>query len=431
MATESKESQTSQQAGGGEPTGGTPAVQQVQKTIPTARPTIAPLSQLVGTEKPGEELRKYGLGMQKKLGSGEPENQIEEIEPTVPTTTAPKQAAPSTEGDGNDPDTPPAKPAAEPTGEEEEPPASKPPAEAEPAAKPAPDDASDSEEEDPDPAAKEAPGAKEPAPKIKVGDKEYTEEEIQALLNGRQEPNAPEELVRQQPQELTPEQIEQQKQAIREQETKFITDQLDQLDLSTMGIEFNEELYEKMLNGGQEGLDTFLDTMKRFQLHSLLMARKAAHHDLQPKLQELEHQLTPIARAEQQRHYEASVGRFKENFDHLEPFMGLAEQIANGIRNQYGDWARSVDEQTFFSEVAKQTEAHLDKWNVPYQKSGAPLEAKPAPQAKEPAPKSPAEPAKPSAPRPPVPASNSPSAGAAPAGGKVQDPKVASVINRR
>lgn len=222
---------------------------------------------------------------------------------------------------------------------------------------------------EPTPAPAPAPTPTPTPEKIKVGDKEYTKEELEKIIAGgdqqQQQPPAPQPTPDPAPQPaakpLTPEEIKAQEDAYVEARSK------------EFGISVDEPTVETILQGGAEGVAAFNTLLGKTYAKALMDARKSIFRDLDQDLRgvgvlsQAVHQLLGERQQLQQIGVEqAFIQAHPEFKDHLD----TARSIAKYVVETYPQ-VKSMDQAEFIKYVADQTDKYVTKqakqWNPNFQ----------------------------------------------------------------
>jgi hypothetical protein len=261
------------------------------------------------------------------------------------------------------------KPAGQPSAAPREVKADEPPAGTPPPVTPAPQPAEPAADgQPPKPAEPPAPPVTPPpAPKVKVGEDEYTPEELQKLVTaakpaGQQPPASPaqpEAAKPATPQGPTPEELAEFQKQFNANREKFINDHLPRVG-QYLESAVSETDMEVIANGGAEGVAKLREILGKSVLNAVVLARQAAFTDLTPQIRQIAAQLRPLAeerqqQRQQQARQEAEV-EFAKTYPHLEKQLPLANQIADAIFQQHPDWAAQASRADLFKEVARQME---------------------------------------------------------------------------
>jgi len=207
-----------------------------------------------------------------------------------------------------------------------------------------------------------APAA--PEKKIKVGDKEYTEAELNKILEDRNKPAAPAapaaaaEPAPAAPKQLTPEEIF----AVEEKwRNDFATEH--KVNFPTTDAEM-----EVILGGGKEAVEAFQKKLQDVATKAVLLARKTMYADLNPQMEKFRQQVEPLfanhAQVERVATEQAFIASYPEyQGQHIE----TARQVAEALVARYPDQVSKMSQQDFLAHVNKHTDAILQseykRWN--------------------------------------------------------------------
>lgn len=233
-----------------------------------------------------------------------------------------------------------------------------------PAVKPA---ATQSPTAKPAPTAVTPPAA--PAPqKIKVGGKEYTEDELKQLLSRPQQPAAPPQAQQPAaPAQKPPAAQEDEKQAEIE-EQKFVD--------NYMQSRFNKPIisqqeYEQLVLGEKAGYESFSKALNAIGARAVLEARRSIFGDMNPILDQFQTAMVPLIQNQ------AQIERYSTRQEFLTKYpefgsnprhTALAEQVAEQYVAKYPDIISRVGGKAEFLDlVAKQTDEIIQSeflsWN--------------------------------------------------------------------
>lgn len=275
----------------------------------------------------------------------------------------------------------------------------------------------------PAPAASAPPAPTAVPTKVKVGDKEYTPEELAEIIAKQNAPaaapEAPEAPVAAQPARPAGPT----KEEIAAREAQFLQETAAALPLSSL----TEQQMDTFLAGGKSAVELFDSLRKQDVATAILHARKGIAQGLDPIIHELFNAVRPlVANHTDLRKYQIEQHFLAKHKD-FGPHVGRARQVAEALVQQFPDRVNTMTDDQFVDEVARQTDlilsAEYRQWFPNNQgtwrnagaaspaATAAPVAAAPAPVA------APVAPAPAPAPRPQAPAANAPLA----AGGGVPD----------
>jgi hypothetical protein len=190
----------------------------------------------------------------------------------------------------------------------------------------------------------------EPA-KIKIGDKEYTADEIAKLLETQKQPaqpapqpqRAPEAPARKDP---TPEEI-------AALENDFLT----QLSTGIPDVQLSEETLEKILVGGKEGIETLNGVLKSVAARSILEARKSIYAELNPVMAQISQQVAPLIQNNQDLERHATESAFVAKFpEYRGEHLDTARMVALQLVEKYPQQVMQMNREQFIAEVDRQTD---------------------------------------------------------------------------
>lgn len=221
-----------------------------------------------------------------------------------------------------------------------------------PAAAPKPPEAPAPPVAAPEPPAGAAP-APAPAPKIKIGDKEYTPEELQAKFAESEAARAPapapapEPEAPQGPAPLTAEEV-----AARE--NNFIETTAAGLD-----VPFSEEQMDTILAGGKPAVELMTGLRKQDMARAILLARKGVAQSLDPIMQQIFASMRPLVENHQMITRYSVEQQFLAKHKDFVPHIATARQVAEELLKRYPQQVERMSHEQFIDEVARQTDGLL------------------------------------------------------------------------
>jgi hypothetical protein len=276
------------------------------------------------------------------------------------------------------------------------------------------------------PAAPAKPAVPAAPEKVKIGDKEYTVKELEALVakpaapapapKPAAAPAAP--AAQRQP---TPEEIAASKADVAQREEAWVNSFIKK---EAISFPVTEDEMETILSGGKGAVELFGQKLATVSARTALLARKSMYEDLEPMIQNLQTTLTPLLTNHQDIARVAAETQFSSAFPDLKPHMSLVREIAQGLEAQFPQQVAAMSQDQFGKEVAAQVDSMLqteykrwfptatDTWREKAARDVAAAAAA-APAAVVPAPAAAAAPAAPAKPRVQAPSGNSPAAIAA------------------
>lgn len=305
-----------------------------------------------GTEAPAKQADDDPLpGEGEGLENGAPEEGAEGAE------GAPAEGAEGAAAEGAEP-TGAAKPGAKP-GTPVKPAAAKPGAKPTAAAKPAAGKPGTPAKPGAKAAVPAKPGAAA-APKIKVGDKEYTQKELEDLIAKGKTPAAGAEPEAKpgaavpgaavEPKKPTPEEIEATRVETRKKDKEWIT-----ANAPALGVpDIAEETMDVILGGGKKGIEALHNVIRESQATALLAARKSIYHELGPILEDLRTRQEPLLAAQAKADDEREWVVFSENHPEFVNDRDLVENAAAVLIEKEPERVRAMTMEQFQEEVAKQ-----------------------------------------------------------------------------
>ncbi len=264
------------------------------------------------------------------------------------------------------------------------------------------------------PAAAAAPAPPAPPTKIKIGDKEYSAEELVAENNRlaqdaqqRQQQAAPPAPRSQAPQE-TPEQV-----AARQAELVAREEQFVQNTSKAIDAPLTEAEVDLFLGGGPQAVEAFQAIRKRDMATAILQARKGIAEGLNPILEKIFQAITPLSQQQEHITRHNIKTQFIAKHPDFAKHVDLAEGVAEQLLQKYPQEVSQMGVEQFIGEVARQTDTILtNQWKRFNTAGGWRQPAAPAPGVAIPvlAGGSTTPPAVPAAPRVKPPVANSPGA---------------------
>jgi len=199
------------------------------------------------------------------------------------------------------------------------------------------------------------------APKIKVGDKEYTQEELAEALKKSAAPAAaaePVKSVAEEPKAKTADEVAAERAEIRKNDSAWIAKLAPELPVP----EVTEAQLDTMLNGGKEGVATFKALLQQAQATAILMSRKSMYAELQPVLDDFRGQLTPIvqsqAEAANEREWQNYITAYPEHKDDKD----LVNNATLALVQNQADRMRTLSMKEFQAEVHNQVEIFKNRF---------------------------------------------------------------------
>ena len=218
-----------------------------------------------------------------------------------------------------------------------------------------------------------APPTTTPAPiketpqKVKIGEKEYSISELEKALNERQAAsNRQPEPQRQAP---APEpQKQPSPEEIAAMEMQFVQD----FSKSVGDIPVNEDQLEKILIGGKEGVAALVDLLKHTSARATLEARKSIYAELNPHVQTIVGQLTPLVENNAQLERYTVENMFTtQHPEYQGELLGTAKMVAEELVRQYPQITSQYTREQFIAEVDRQSSRiigeEFKRWNPNFQ----------------------------------------------------------------
>jgi hypothetical protein len=204
--------------------------------------------------------------------------------------------------------------------------------------------------------------------KIKIGNKEYTETEIQLLqqnnellqraLAAPKSAEAPTPTPEPVQRAFTPEQQAERVQQLRAQEAEWVNNNMKHIELDPV----SEDMLENILNGGPDALTAFQELRQRDAARAVLIARKSIYEEMGPVLDRIEASQQPLHQYHQQVQEQHAARMFSEAYPDLNEYhMPLVTQVAQRLISQYPEEVSKLTLPEFIDELARQTEHNLNK----------------------------------------------------------------------
>lgn len=248
------------------------------------------------------------------------------------------------------------------------------------------------------PAAAKPPKAPVATPtKIKLGDKEFTPDELAAHVKALEEKANPPAPVVSDPTKPAPTAEELAKQE-RDADLAYISEVATKFNPEDYGIDASEKTYDDILTGGKENYGKFVALLGQIKAAAQFDAQANLAQKLNPIFDRYEQQLAPISEAQRQVQQYQAEAAFATKFPDLADKKDLVRNMAAAlIKNYPAEVARMTPDQ-FNDEIAINC-------REAYKVLGGLTPQAPAPAAEQPvpAPAAPAPPAEKAKPRPPAP----------------------------
>ena len=208
------------------------------------------------------------------------------------------------------------------------------------------------------------------APKVKVGDKEYTQEELQALIE-KANPPAPAAPAAATPAAVptapeTPEQIAARKatedQAAAARDKAWITEHAATFKPEDYGL--SEETLDKVLSGGKEAVSTFMQTVGQIAAAAELNARKFMASEVNRKFDELGNELQPVLTMHQSVQQYQEVGNFEAAYPELKGIGDKYQIIKDALIRNYPEEVSKMTQAEFQAEIAGHIKENQRLWGA-------------------------------------------------------------------
>lgn len=206
-----------------------------------------------------------------------------------------------------------------------------------------------------------APAPVVPA-KIKIGEKEYTEEELKAELAKSQQPaqvapaKAPEAAK-----PPTPEELAAQEKETKAREQKWTAEFAQNVAADLQPMTAQE--WDAVLGGGEEAVKALHAVRARDVASAVLQARKSLAPDINKRFEAVLKQMQPLIEQQQQLEVYTTEQAFSAKHLDFKPGWALekARAVANAFVAQHPQWVESVTREQFIDAVAQRTDEILKR----------------------------------------------------------------------
>lgn len=199
------------------------------------------------------------------------------------------------------------------------------------------------------------------APKVKIGDKEYTTEELEKLLAERAKQNnlpaptpAPAAPL---PPAPTPEQIAEAESTWRDNFAKQ----------EKIAYPTTEADVEVLLGGGKEAVEFFSKKLTEVTTRAVLLARKSVYADMNPQMEAFAKRIEPLFVNHEQVERVSTEQAFLHAYPDFAPHIATAKEVAEALLATYPQHVQKMTTQQFIATVSEQTsrilQADYKKWN--------------------------------------------------------------------
>lgn len=198
---------------------------------------------------------------------------------------------------------------------------------------------------------------------IKVGEKEYTEKELEELIKGPKPEIKPEPVKTVEPtKQQTPEEYAK---WFKDQSDKWVNDTVSQL--PPVGIK--AEQMDKILSGGEEAVKALDEILRTNQAQAILRAKMEVANAYNPYLQALQDAVNPLSQSHQQLEQYTREQRFVDSHPEMKGMIDGARLAATELCNdqQYGQaWVNLLqkDEKTFFEAVTHRVKENAKLYGI-------------------------------------------------------------------
>lgn len=211
----------------------------------------------------------------------------------------------------------------------------------------------------------EVPNTPAQPSKVKIGDKEFSVEELEAALREKEELDrklaaAQQQQTQPQPQPpAPPAPPAPTAEEIAQKEAEWIAATANQFN-----ADISEQDLEAILNGGPDAVKTFKAIRQRDMASAVLHARKGIAEALNPILERVFNSLQPVIEQHDQVQRYTVTQQFVAKHKDFEPHIDLATQVAEKLMEQYPAEVKKMSTDQFLDEVARQTDSILTReWN--------------------------------------------------------------------
>jgi hypothetical protein len=201
--------------------------------------------------------------------------------------------------------------------------------------------------------------------KIKIGDKEYTADEIAGIL--AQQKQAP-PAQPQPPAQAAPAPKESSPEEIAALEDQFIG----QFASTLADANLSEEGLESILVGGKQGVAALQNLLKGTAARAVLEARKSIYAELNPALQSLARNISPLVENNQQLERHATEAAFVTAYpEYSGEHLNTARYVAEQLIAQFPQQVSQMTREQFLAEVNRQSDRiigdEFKRWYPSYQ----------------------------------------------------------------
>lgn len=191
-----------------------------------------------------------------------------------------------------------------------------------------------------------------PVKKIKVGDKDYTQEELdelKKLLGGGEKPAAVAATRPAGPEkkEPTPEEAEISRVAVQKKDREWVASVAPNVD-----VEIDEPLLDKIITGGAEAVKAFTQVLQTSVARAVLMTRKSMYAELEPRFNQISAQQTPLMEAFERQENDRMWSEFQKEYKDLAKDRDLVEQAASYLASNEPERVAQLSEKEFYAECA-------------------------------------------------------------------------------
>jgi hypothetical protein len=116
---------------------------------------------------------------------------------------------------------------------------------------------------------------------------------------------------------------------------------------------------EAILGGGEAASTVLVNLLARTQANAHIAVREEIAAEMNPSLQAIHQQMTPLAQNFQATNEAMVESMFRQARPDLDPHIETARKVATALRDQYPAEVAQMQPQQFVEQVATQTEQHV------------------------------------------------------------------------
>jgi hypothetical protein len=190
-----------------------------------------------------------------------------------------------------------------------------------------------------------------PVAKIKIGDKEFTPEELQAHV-AELEKKATTPPVAAPVAPKPPEQVTAEQKTAQEAHTKFLDEMVKGVNLANDGIALTEDQLDGILSGGAFAVKSMQDILTRQSAATELRTRQWVEEQLNPILEDISKAINPMQQATAKQQQEQWIATVETAHPDLKGKADLIESVARALRKNFPAETGKMTAEDFNNEVA-------------------------------------------------------------------------------